>query len=526
MHNPTSFKNVTFKNNYYEKASAAYENPLERIQTLQDMLKDVVLDFKFNKDIIHSNELLIHLESQINDFFDSTKAHQFNEAEIDQLTELCRQINEDTNFLIIRDEAANPKKNDEQTPNQEAVFEQQQPILANNKKEKLKVNAVAENKPNEDENKDESPVQEEEKDQPVQEEEEHPVKIEKEEAELSQPLQEEIVQAKAEKRESIEKPIINIVSQEQPKEDKNEQIRKEFQRLLDQMLYNFNEHKLEDAYTDKAALIEYIEKVKQEGLDQEVQEHINKILEEQKNLLYEIDMWYQEIQTVLKELAEDDGFMEDKSKKKYRLKYKLTPDWKAVLKMDGPLDMPLFNVLSLMYEPDGFNHWVPFCKGAKLVKHLHRAAHSYWLNYGLVIIPDRDCYCYGIGVDRLDKNGSVLLISKKIHDNPAFLEHYGIDIPKTKSVRMDIDVAVELVPLSKDRVQMTLITTVNPGVKNVPTSILGWISRKAGSIMFEKLVKKAKNIKGTLWEKRINENREFYGWLEGKVDRFLEDHNL
>jgi len=106
------------------------------------------------------------------------------------------------------------------------------------------------------------------------------------------------------------------------------------------------------------------------------------------------------------------------------------------------------------------------------------------------------------------------------------LEHYGIDIPKTKSVRMDIDVAVELVPLSKDRVQMTLITTVNPGVKNVPTSILGWISRKAGSIMFEKLVKKAKNIKGTLWEKRINENREFYGWLEGKVDRFLEDHNL
>jgi len=525
MHNPTSFKNVTFQNNYYEKASAAYENPLERIQTLQEMLKDVVLDFKFNKDIAQSNNLLLHLESQINDFFDSTKAHQFNEAEIDELTELCRQINEDDNFSRIRDETAHPKKDNEQTPNQEEVLEQQQPIMGNNKKEKLKVNAVAQDKPNESEDKNESPVQ------PVQEEEkevkeEIPVKIEKEEAELPQPLQEEIVQPKAGKRESIERPVINIVPQEQPKEDKREEIRKEFQKLLDQMLDNFNEHKLEDAYDNKIALMEYVEKVKQEGLDQEVQEHIDKILEEQKNLLYEIDMWYQEIQTVLKELSEDDGFMEDKSKKKYRLRYKLTPDWKAVLKMDGPLDMPLFNVLSLMYEPDGFNHWVPFCKGAKLVKHLHRAAHSYWLNYGLMIIPDRDCYCYGIGVDRLDKNGSVLLISKKIHDNPAFLEHYGIEVPKTKSMRMDIDVAVELVPLSKDRVQMTLITTVNPGVKNVPTSILGWISRKAGSIMFEKLVKKAKNIKGTLWEKRINENREFYGWLEGKVDKFLEDHNL
>jgi len=43
---------------------------------------------------------------------------------------------------------------------------------------------------------------------------------------------------------------------------------------------------------------------------------------------------------------------------------------------------------------------------------------------------------------------------------------------------MDIDVAVELIPLSKDKVRMTLITTVNPGVKNVPLSILGWISKK------------------------------------------------
>jgi len=213
MHNPTSFKNVTFQNNYYEKASAAYENPLERIQTLQEMLKDVVLDFKFNKDIAQSNNLLLHLESQINDFFDSTKAHQFNEAEIDELTELCRQINEDDNFSRIRDETAHPKKDNDQTPNQKEVLEQQQPILANNKKEKLKVNAVAQDKPNESEDKNESPVQ------PVQEEEkevkeESPVKVEKEEAELPQPLQEEIVQPKAGKRESIERPVINIVPQE------------------------------------------------------------------------------------------------------------------------------------------------------------------------------------------------------------------------------------------------------------------------------------------------------------------------
>jgi len=47
-------------------------------------------------------------------------------------------------------------------------------------------------------------------------------------------------------------------------------VKKELQRLLDQMLYNFNEHKLEDAYTCKVALIEYIEKVKQEDCGQEV----------------------------------------------------------------------------------------------------------------------------------------------------------------------------------------------------------------------------------------------------------------
>jgi len=56
--------------------------------------------------------------------------------------------------------------------------------------------------------------------------------------------------------------------------------------------------------------------------------------------------------------------------------------------------------------------------------------------------------------------------------------------------------------------------------------------------MFEKLSKKARNLKvndllvfnkglkGTFWEKQIQENREFYGWLENKVYKFLEAHSL
>jgi len=53
-------------------------------------------------------------------------------------------------------------------------------------------------------------------------------------------------------------------------------------------------------------------------------------------------------------------------------------------------------------------------------------------------------------------------------------------------VRLDIDIAVELIPLSKDKVRMKLLTTIDPGIKNLPISIIAWISKKVRRILLLK----------------------------------------
>jgi len=57
-------------------------------------------------------------------------------------------------------------------------------------------------------------------------------------------------------------------------------------------------------------------------------------------------------------------------------------------------------------------------------------------------------------------------------------------VPKAKNIRLDIDIAVELIPLSKDKVRMVLLTTIDPGIKNLPLSIIAWLSKKVKILLF------------------------------------------
>jgi len=67
---------------------------------------------------------------------------------------------------------------------------------------------------------------------------------------------------------------------------------------------------------------------------------------------------------------------------------------------------------------------------------------------------------------------------------------------------------------------------MDPKIKYLPTAVLNWMAKKTGQQLLERLLKKATHLKGSIWEKKIQENREFYGFLEKKVECFLESHGL
>jgi len=72
-----TFQNNTFWTSFYEKLSSPYDSKLERIQTFSEMIEDVILDFKFNKDATRANALVSQLEAQVNKFFDSLLNYEF-----------------------------------------------------------------------------------------------------------------------------------------------------------------------------------------------------------------------------------------------------------------------------------------------------------------------------------------------------------------------------------------------------------------------------------------------------------------
>ncbi len=65
-------------------------------------------------------------------------------------------------------------------------------------------------------------------------------------------------------------------------------------------------------------------------------------------------------------------------KKNFIIKYKAVAGEQLSLKMEGVVDVPLFNMLALIYEMEGYTSWMPFCTEAKEVIFL-----SYFVNTSL-----------------------------------------------------------------------------------------------------------------------------------------------
>ena len=115
-----------------------------------------------------------------------------------------------------------------------------------------------------------------------------------------------------------------------------------------------------------------------------------------------------------------------------------------------------------------------------------------------------------------------MIIVRSVHDNPELIRSFELTIPQTKSVRFDINYFFfEITPKSKDKLTLRAVLNVDPKMKFIPKWVMNFFVRKIGSYMLGKLIKLAKNIKGTEWEKNMakEENKEFYQWLD---ERFKE----
>jgi len=144
------------------------------------------------------------------------------------------------------------------------------------------------------------------------------------------------------------------------------------------------------------------------------------------------------------------------------------------------------------------------------------------------VVARRQVYYYGRGFDRLEENGTVVMMLKSVRKNDKdILNKLGVTIPEhTKNVTLDFKYYVyEITPLSETRSKLRIITNSDPNMKFLPQSILNFVARKFAYVYIQKLEERGENsnFAGSPWEKAMNENRLFYDWIDTRVDSYLRN---
>jgi len=303
-------------------------------------------------------------------------------------------------------------------------------------------------------------------------------------------------------------------------------LRREIDDLVTKIKEEITEHRIDEAYKQVEKLREFSQENK---LEEEDQRYYEQIIRMNQSLINDIDVYKRDCVQILKELEDEEGYITESVKKGFAIKYKSVAGQQISLRMEGEVDVPIFNMIALIYEMQGYTLWMPFCKDAKEIKHFNRASKAGWVKYNIPPpVFDREAYVYGNGFDRIKENGSILIVARSIHNDPEFCKAFNLDVPaQSKTTRMDLEyMGGSFIPLGKNKIRLSLVTKMDLKIKFLPLSLINWVVRKAATFLLDRIVKKASNLKGTLWEKKIQENREFYGWLETKIEAYLKDEGI
>jgi len=227
----------------------------------------------------------------------------------------------------------------------------------------------------------------------------------------------------------------------------------------------------------------------------------------------------------------EEGWATECSKNGLTVKYKAGAGQTISLKVEGIIRAPIFNFVTLVNEPDCFASWVPFCKSAASMKQVHRCCKTANVRLGLPFpMADREGFFVGNGVDRLGKNGTILILSNSFDEDPKFMKRHGIVIPESgKNVRMyQKYLGFEIMPITYDELKVRVVTNVDIKMKFLPVSILNWFNRKLALGLFENLTAVARKFKGSAFERYVNDKEKiaYYTWLKKKFDDYLASKNI
>ncbi|KRX08843.1 hypothetical protein PPERSA_08947 [Pseudocohnilembus persalinus] len=123
-----------------------------------------------------------------------------------------------------------------------------------------------------------------------------------------------------------------------------------------------------------------------------------------------------------------------------------------------------------------------------------------YVKFKLPVISDREGYLYGIGVDRLEKDDSIVIFIESIQDKKDIQQRLDLNLEiNKKNVAFDMKfMYFQIKPIGRDKSVLNAICNVDPNVRFLPQWLINFFIRKIGSYLMNKILKIAENIKGKM----------------------------
>ena len=196
------------------------------------------------------------------------------------------------------------------------------------------------------------------------------------------------------------------------------------------------------------------------------------------------------------------------------------------------IKIPFFNLISLLYETELYHHWFPFCKQS--FDHM-KISKTCKVCYQELIFPfplkNRETIVCGKGVNRMNHNGTVLVMSKsyRLVNDDRITSKVGEFTSERRPEGLVENVihfyGFEISPVSPNELSLRVCMLVDPQIPLIPDAMINYASKKFGDDMINKLLVFSQDFKGTEFEEKLksSENAEFYAWLKLYVSKFCED---
>ncbi|KAM9989413.1 hypothetical protein ACTFIY_005444 [Dictyostelium cf. discoideum] len=199
------------------------------------------------------------------------------------------------------------------------------------------------------------------------------------------------------------------------------------------------------------------------------------------------------------------------------------------VRIEGIIDQPIFNVCSIIMEADLYYTWIPRLLESKILNQDDRFKRLIYCKASCPWpVHDRDICLYGYGVDMLEEENQVVVVSRSIRDQDLIgntsLKYAETIIPQVKgnTVRAKSEISgFTIKPISATQTYVQVVSLTDPNMQLLPKWLLNFVTTQFCHYLFVMLRKQASDVASSNeYQSRIQSN-PIYKEIKEKSDSYF-----